>query len=238
MTDKQLSLPKFLVFAFLPGIIILAWTLILANPSVGNLPVLLAVLLAAPLGLIPTDLLVIMFFSRKEGVKFMDAVGNKAKLPLKKALPVVLIIFAYIAGLATFFPALEHEFWQPFFAWLPDWFRFDRISPDTIPQNLIIPVIVLNFVFNGLLGPIAEELYFRGFLLPRIERYGKFAPLIDSVLFAVYHLFNPFELVFRFVAFAPIAYAAWLKKSFYLSAAIHCLVNLTSAGLMAVALLS
>ncbi|GHU59303.1 hypothetical protein FACS1894133_5790 [Clostridia bacterium] len=239
MTDntKQLSLPKFLVFAFLPGIVILAWTLILTYPGVGNLPILLAVLLAIPLGLIPTDLLVILYFSRKEKVKFMEAVGNKVKLPLKKALPVVLIIYVYIIAIAMFLPAFEHAFWQPFFSWLPDWFRFDRVSPEAIPQNMIVLIIILNLVFNAILGPITEELYFRGFLLPRIERYGKFAPLIDALLFTIYHFFNPFELIFRFVAFVPVAYAAWWKKSFYLSASIHCLINLTSSTMMTVGLL-
>ncbi|MDR0839815.1 MAG: CPBP family intramembrane metalloprotease [Christensenellaceae bacterium] len=234
---KQFSIPKFLGLAFLPGAVILAWSLILANPALGNLPILLAVLLAIPLGLIPVDLLVIKYFSRKEGVEFMEAVGNKVEIPFKKALPIVLGIFVFIIGLAAFLPAIEHEFWQPIFVWLPDWFRFDKITYDAIPQNLIVIIVVINLIFNGVLGPITEELYFRGFLLPRIERLGKLAPLLDSILFTIYHFFNPFELIFRFVAFAPIAYTAWWKKSFYLSAAIHCLANLSSSIIMAITVL-
>ena len=37
-----------------------------------------------------------------------------------------------------------------------------------------------------------EEVYFRGFLLPRIpQALGRTAPLVHTVLFAVYHVWTP-----------------------------------------------
>ena len=35
--------------------------------------------------------------------------------------------------------------------------------------------------------PWVEELYFRGYLLPRISRYGAWAPLLGGLFFALYH---------------------------------------------------
>jgi len=44
---------------------------------------------------------------------------------------------------------------------------------------------------NVILGPLVEELYFRGYLLPRLHRFGIWAPLINISLFAAYHLWKP-----------------------------------------------
>jgi AcrR family transcriptional regulator len=41
---------------------------------------------------------------------------------------------------------------------------------------------------------VVEELYFRGYLLPRISRFGGWAPVINCCLFALYHFWQPFNL--------------------------------------------
>jgi membrane protease YdiL (CAAX protease family) len=238
ITENQFSLPKFLGVAFLPGIVILIETLLLSNPVIGGLPLLLAVLLAVPLGLIPTDLFIIFYFTRKEKRKFSEVVGNQVKLSVLQTAKFVVPVFIFIVILASLWAPIEHNLWSPVFSWLPEWFRFDKISYESIPANLALVTVIINLVFNGIFGPLVEEIYFRGFLLPRIDRFGKLAPLIDSIMFTFYHFFNPFELIFRLVAFCPIAYLAWWKKSFRLSATIHILVNLTSSILMTIAVLS
>ena len=42
--------------------------------------------------------------------------------------------------------------------------------------------------------PDPKELDFRGHLLPRLERYGRWAPVINTALFATYHLFSPWAI--------------------------------------------
>jgi hypothetical protein len=37
-------------------------------------------------------------------------------------------------------------------------------------------------LLNGVIGPVVEELYFRGFLLPRMEGLGRWAPLVNVTL--------------------------------------------------------
>jgi membrane protease YdiL (CAAX protease family) len=44
---------------------------------------------------------------------------------------------------------------------------------------------------------VVEEMYFRGYLLPRISRLGAWAPLVNTVLFSLYHLFTPWLNVGR-----------------------------------------
>lgn len=41
---------------------------------------------------------------------------------------------------------------------------------------------------TSIAAPIAEDLNFRGFPLPRLEHLGPWAPVRNAALFAVYHL--------------------------------------------------
>ena len=71
-----------------------------------------------------------------------------------------------------------------------------------------------------MLGPIVEELYFRGWLLPRLERFGRCAPVLNAALFSLYHVWAPWQVVSRFVAVLPFIGAVWLQRNVYLGGAL------------------
>ena len=48
-----------------------------------------------------------------------------------------------------------------------------------------------------------EELYFRGFLMPRLLHQGWWTPLISSVLFSLYHLWSPWVFLSRITYLLP-----------------------------------
>ena len=83
----------------------------------------------------------------------------------------------------------------------------------------------MGFVVNAVTGPVVEEVYFRGYLLPRISRFGVWAPLLNTVLFSVYHFFTPWQNAGRILGLLPIAYAAWWKRNIYVSMGAHVLGN-------------
>jgi membrane protease YdiL (CAAX protease family) len=74
---------------------------------------------------------------------------------------------------------------------------------------------------------VVEELYFRGYLLPRISRFGAWAPLINMVLFSLYHFFTPWQNLGRIVGLLPMVYTVWWKRSIYVSIAVHVLGNVS-----------
>jgi CAAX protease family protein len=76
-----------------------------------------------------------------------------------------------------------------------------------------------------LVGPIVEELYFRGFLLPRMERFGRWAPLLNVSLFSIYHFWSPWQVVARVLAIAPTVYAVHRTRNVYVGMAVHCTLN-------------
>jgi uncharacterized protein len=88
------------------------------------------------------------------------------------------------------------------------------------------------FAVNAVAGPIVEEVYFRGYLLPRISRFGAWAPLINTVLFSIYHFFTPWQNIGRIIGLLPLVYFVWWKRSIHISIAVHVLGNVSTMLLL------
>ena len=98
---------------------------------------------------------------------------------------------------------------------------------------------ILNLVLNGIAGPVVEELYFRGYLLPRLSRLKGWAALMSVLLFSLYHFFTPWQNVIRIIALVPMVYAVWWKRNIYLGMIVHCVGNTFGAiGMLALVLSS
>lgn len=117
-----------------------------------------------------------------------------------------------------------------------DWTNFEYLRQ--YPGGILLLTSVVYFIFNVFVGPIVEELYFRGYLTAKLSRYGIGAPIIVTVLFSLYHLWLPFQNLFRISAFFPAAYFAWKEKNIYISIVFHCISNLFSTVSFLVALYS
>jgi membrane protease YdiL (CAAX protease family) len=84
---------------------------------------------------------------------------------------------------------------------------------------------------------VVEELYFRGYLLPRLARYGWWAPAINTVLFSLYHFFTPWQNLTRILALLPMVYAVWGRRDIRIGLGAHVMLNLaSSAGTVALLL--
>jgi hypothetical protein len=60
------------------------------------------------------------------------------------------------------------------------------------PRSMAILTISVSIVCTSWIAPFVEEYYFRGYLLPRLARFGSLAPLINGVLPAgTVPLFHP-----------------------------------------------
>jgi CAAX protease family protein len=85
--------------------------------------------------------------------------------------------------------------------------------------------------------PWVEELYVRGSLLPRMQRLGPWAPLVNTALFSLYHVWLPWEFFGRLAALLPAVYIVWWNRDIRVSIWVHILLNSTgSVGLLALAL--
>jgi membrane protease YdiL (CAAX protease family) len=84
----------------------------------------------------------------------------------------------------------------------------------------------LAVLFSGVVAPVVEESYFRGFLLPRMAHWGWAAPVVNALLFAVYHFYFPGNVPGIFAAFVPTAFIVMAKKNWRIGVVFHSVINL------------
>jgi membrane protease YdiL (CAAX protease family) len=113
-------------------------------------------------------------------------------------------------------------------AWLPAWAIQDALLKGVAncPPGQRNITLVLAVLLSGFVAPVVEELYFRGFLLPRMEHWGWAGPVVNALLFAIYHFYFPGNVPGIFVAFLPIAYVVKIKKDWRIAAIVHSMFNL------------
>lgn len=230
MESTQTSQHKFgttIAYHLLPGIVILAVYLLVTPFLRGlGLPSSMSLWLICLLVLSPLELGILYWQGKKRNgrLSLEGIVLNREKTPVRSF---ALWTFAALASAVLCFAVFSplDGILQKLFAWLPEWFFFNNEDLSVYSK----PVQFINwlgiFVVTGFIGPYIEELYFRGFLLPRMVWMKKWAPMIEAFLFALYHFWSPWQLVTRFLAVLPLVYIVNWKKNLRIGVAAHWLLN-------------
>ncbi len=200
-----------------------------------NIPYILLFCILGTFILIPMELGVILSASKKEyGIySLKSAFLGQEKIAIWKVLIIALIFFG-IAGLfSAYIAPVENQIFAEMRATvlniLPtgfDWTNYEYMK--TFSKPILILTCIYYGIFNVLIGPITEELFFRGYLTSHYIKQNSFTPILIAVLFSLYHFWLPFNNIFRILVFAPVAYVAYKKKNLYISICFHCLCNLFS----------
>lgn len=222
--DKH-TIAKSLVLHLGPGLLILAFYIIGARFSNGlGLPTLFFLYLATVLVMIPFELGYMLFMGKKKSGRFSlkGIVLYWETTPWWQYLVLILPMLVWAFVLLSFISGPVDRFvFRSFFRWLPQWFRLDPGNADTCSRTPLLLLWGFYFTAN-IAGALVEELYFRGFLLPRISHLGLWAPLLNSALFSAYHFFTPSENISRFLALLPMVYVVWWKKNIKIGIILHC----------------
>lgn len=194
---------------------------------------LLALLVGMLVVLAPLELGYLSLYARRTTGSWspLAAVDYRTKLPWKR-----LAATATAVGLAAWMLMLvvvamvflDEWLATSVFAWLPEAIgTMATVGSDGDPMSTaaLIGFLALFLLANGVVGPITEELYFRGHLLPRLERYGRRAPVINTALFTLYHFHTPWRYPVVFLGYLPICVATWRKRSLWIGLAAHLIVN-------------
>jgi membrane protease YdiL (CAAX protease family) len=157
-------------------------------------------------------------------------VGYRERLRARElALWTVPLVAWWILVLVVSVAALDERIAESVFSWYPESIRelatFEE-DDETYATWVVLVFLLVALALNGVLGPVVEELYFRGHLLPRLERFGRGAPVLNTLLFSVYHFWTPWQNPGRIVALLPWIYVVWRKRSLALSIAVHMFVNI------------
>jgi membrane protease YdiL (CAAX protease family) len=115
---------------------------------------------------------------------------------------------------------------------LPEWFELRDISTLAVfPKSTLAITFGLYLLLNGIAAPIIEEMYFRGYLMPRLSRFGRWTPVIETALFTLYHFWQPYYWITQFFFILPVVVAVYWKKNVKLGLIVHILLN-TIGGLL------
>ena len=225
----QHSLGTSLALHILPGVAMLAFVALVAPlmRSLG-LPPLFAGQLAILFVLVPAELGFLLYLGWKRNGRpsLRGVVRYGERIPLWQYLVFAPLMFMWFLIVMTQWrpaaSAIEQVSWVP--PWLLDPVPLTAAGP--YGQGVQLTLLVVSILLSGLVAPVVEELYFRGYLLPRIDRLGWLAPLLSAALFALYHLWALPAAPGRALGFLPIAVFAWRRRNVSLAILVHCLLNL------------
>ncbi|EHJ02209.1 Abortive infection protein [Clostridium sp. DL-VIII] len=110
-------------------------------------------------------------------------------------------------------------------------------TPDfTFPSQTVYLILFLTYVC--LVGPILEEIIFRGFILKSMQRYGNLtAIIVSSILFSMFHL-NLVQFINPILMGIILAFIATKSKSIVPSIIVHVFNNTINFAITGISLLN
>lgn len=103
-----------------------------------------------------------------------------------------LSLFVLSVAGYTLSEPLDYVWKHMAFSWLPGWYVFSDLEQYAqFSRTVLIVTFSARLLLDGFLFPVVEELYFRGYLLPRMSRFGGAAPFINCALFSIYDFWQP-----------------------------------------------
>jgi membrane protease YdiL (CAAX protease family) len=224
----QLSLAQAIAQHLLPGILTMAALLLVTPPLVrAGWPKVLAYQLAAALAGIPVMLGVMLTHARRTTGR-MDlwaVIPYRERQPLWLYPAVLVPMMAWAFALLFANGPLREYLARDVFGWMPSHLLPGWEPPAPPERGLLLAGLVLRLLIDGLVAAGVEELYFRGFLLPRLARLGAWAPLVNAGLFTVGHLWQPYNWAQIFLIMLPLVYLVWWRRGVWLSVLVHCAGN-------------
>ncbi|WP_063058901.1 CPBP family intramembrane glutamic endopeptidase [Nocardia sienata] len=242
LLSNRHCVPLSIVLHLAPGALIVAIYLLIGEPFIKAIgyPPLLGWAIALCLVLIPI-LLGLLWLGCRHNSRFsLHGVLHYTDRPLPRgklmALVLPLIVWMTVVGFAL---APVNNFFENFLTWLP---YANTGGPAAYLQgysySVMLTTMAISLPLTGISLPLIEELYFRGFLLPRIAHLNRWAPVINTVLFSLYHFWSPSVFVARVIFTFPGCWLTWRRRDIRLAIGMHVGVDsiLAAFGTLAVAL--
>ncbi|MEV4129270.1 CPBP family intramembrane glutamic endopeptidase [Nocardia sp. NPDC049707] len=242
LADRH-CLPLSVALHLVPGALIVAVYLFIGEPFVNAIgyPGFLGWAIALCAVLIPVQVGLLWLGRKRNGHFSLRGVLHYTDKPLAhgKLVAMVIPLIAWMMVLGTATAPLNTFFFENFFTWVPyanTGGSGNNAYLDGYSRSITLTTLVICLPLTGISLPLIEELYFRGFLLPRIAHLGGWAPVVNTVLFALYHFWSPWVFVSRVIFTFPGFWFAWRKKDIRLSIGMHVGVTSTLATLGTIAL--
>jgi membrane protease YdiL (CAAX protease family) len=234
---EQHSLGQSIVLHLLPGAIATVVYVLTVPFFIGlGYPTIMALYLPMILAVILVELGYLFYQGQKKNgsLSLKGVVNYSQHVPwwMYIAFPLLILIWGILV--TALVSPIDNLLLNQVFKWLPDWYTLRNVLEikTMYSRDAILFTAVCALILNGLVGPIVEELYFRGHLLPRLSRFGRWAPLINVALFSLYHGWTPWMFFSRLILLIPMVYLVWWKRNIYIGMIAHCLLNLIGTAVL------
>ena len=211
----------------LPGLpqVLLYWATVDAVVGAGFPRALVWGVLVNVCALLPILLGVLYLAAHRSGVPLRDLLVYRARLKWwHSAVWVIAILVptaAIFAGLSGVTSTL-----RPLFSYWP--VDVGGAYEGSFARSVLLVTAMLNFSMTAVAVPLVEELYFRGYLLPRMPRaFGRAGPVVHSFLFAIYHFAEPWIVPVRTLGLLPLIFVTRYTRSLVPGVVSHGLVNMS-----------
>ena len=229
---KKHTISQTILFHLCPGIIQLFVLILLIPPALHlGFPGSFADHLETFIALVPIQIGTLLFIAKKttETCDILKLIPfqNKSKLPEYFIFLAVMIVWAF--GIDAVLSPLEDGLRDGLFSFVPDALAGRDVDLSMFAKNKLIISACLGILANGIVAPVTEELYFRGYLLPRIDASPFAAVLLNAILFSLYHFFSPWYFFSRLLMMIPLYYWVMKRKNIRFSLAAHIIANTYSS---------
>jgi len=219
--DKHTTTQSIILHIF-PGLLIGGFYFLVRRPlQEFGYPAVFALMLAIAFVLVPVELGYLLNKGKQKTGHYTlkGIISYRGSIPRWQYIVWTLIVFVATGIIFTALKPLENILLEKLFFRVP---ALDSGLDGNYSQTALIVTYVTMLVFGVFVGPLVEELYFRGYLLTRMP--GKYAVLLHSFLFAAYHVFTPWMIISRTVGLLPLIIAV-KKKNIYIGIIVHFLIN-------------
>lgn len=226
---KQIPFAKLVFEHFYLGVLFTLIYVSIGPKIIGNQLPGVAVLLLVEAIMVPL-LLAHLFWSAK---RMIGSFSIKAIIPFQNKLPIKKFILWSVGGILTsllvYVPLYPLGLFlrESVFGWLPEWYFNPTYGTDDV--KTIANFFLIGIVLDGVLAPAAEELFFRGYLLPRMAYLKNWAPILNGAFFGLYHFWQPHNWIASMILGIIFSFAVWKTKNVYVGMAIHCSLNILGA---------
>ncbi len=205
-----------------------------------NLPTMFALLIVMVIVLIPFELGLVLYLSKgksdksqKSGgwMRFVSVIKNTKKNTRKTTIILSLVALFWIVFIMGFVDkelGVSTWIYENWFQWLPEYFDLASSynNPEQYSTGVLVLLLVFTLIVGAIIGPFVEEIYFRGYLMPRLAKNTWMAPLLGAVFFASYHLWTPWMMPIRVLGLLPMLILVWIKKDVRIAIYSHIALNI------------
>ena len=216
------SITQSVILHLLPGILVGTFYFLARQPVAKmGYPSIFALLLAFAFVLVPFELGYLLYQGKKKTGRFtlQGIISYRNSIPWWQYIVWAIIIFVVTGAIFKLLEPVDAFLQERLFFWMPD---LNYGLDGNYSRRILIVTYSMFLIFNVFLAPLVEELYFRGYLLPRMK--GRFATLLHSFLFAAVHVFTPWMIITRTLGLLPLVFGV-KKKNIYVGMIVHILGN-------------